>query len=232
MGLRSLIALHSGRYTASISCSRGPKSSSANCSLLRACLSQLFAAAATTHLWPSAPCLIFRQGDHSSEHCCLETAYTLVCFRPWWCSDGKLYSCRRWTRRAVCLTRILKFSSKLKAEFSVRGWISCPFKYLWKCSRVFIVDSNSRRSNSSSSRSWTECCLSKLQPVRFHILLVTVLHQISRWQRRCRQWTSLLFTGSPGQVPHTQPLLVFGKLFLIPVTNRMSIFLRLVLSGA
>jgi hypothetical protein len=138
------MSLHSGRCPASTSCSSCPTSPSAKCSFLGAARSQpLAAAAATTCIFgPSARCSTFRQWKHSSWHGLLDSASALVCFRPWQYSHVKLYSCRRCALRAVCPSKFLKLSSQLRAEYSVRRWNSCPYRYLWKCTNVFTVASN------------------------------------------------------------------------------------------
>jgi hypothetical protein len=54
---------------------------------------------------------------HTSRHGLLEGASVLLWFRPWRCSEVKRYSCRRWTQRAVCPSRFLKFMSQVSAEW-------------------------------------------------------------------------------------------------------------------
>jgi hypothetical protein len=48
-----------------------------------------------------------------------------LCSRPWRFSEAKMYSCSRWTQRAVCPSRFLKVMSLIKAEWSLRRWKSC-----------------------------------------------------------------------------------------------------------
>ena len=99
-----------GRCPVSFSHISGPTPMSANCSLLTASQSHPLTAGAKTIslLGPLAPCLTYWQWRHSSKHGDLERASTFVCLIIWWCSDMKLYSCKRWTHRFVCPSRIPK----------------------------------------------------------------------------------------------------------------------------
>jgi hypothetical protein len=141
------MSFHSGRCPVSTSCRMGPMSGSFSCSVLRATGFQ--PAPATTPMaricLTSVRASTLWQWVHSSWQVRRERGSALLCFRPWRCSEVKLYSCRRWNQRAVCPSRFLKLMSQVSAEWSVRKWKSCPYRYLWECSSVLTMASSSRR---------------------------------------------------------------------------------------
>jgi hypothetical protein len=52
------------------------------------------------------------------------------CFRPWRCSEVKMYSCKRWIQRAVGPCTLLKLMSHVNAEWSVCRWNSLSVEVL------------------------------------------------------------------------------------------------------
>ena len=76
----------------------------------------------------------------SSGHCvCIRLFQSLTVFR---CKFLLLQTLNPSSRLP---SRFLKFSSQVRAKWSMRRWNYCPYKYLWKCSRVFTMASNSQR---------------------------------------------------------------------------------------
>jgi hypothetical protein len=146
VGLKLVMPFHPCHRPVSTSCRMGPMSGPFSCSVPRATESQPPAATAPiAHTsFMSALVLTLWQCVHSWQgH--LERALALLCFRPWWCSEVMLYSCRRWIQHTVCPFRFLKLMSQVSAEWSMRRWNCCPYRYLWICSSVLTMTGSSRR---------------------------------------------------------------------------------------
>jgi hypothetical protein len=85
--------LQNGPMSVSFSCSflrsSGTHSAAGRAEITRTC----FMSTRNSTLW---------QCVHSSWQGRLERASAFLFFRPWRCSEAKMYSCWRWTERAVC----------------------------------------------------------------------------------------------------------------------------------
>ena len=110
-------------------------------------------------VWPLLPCSSCPVSSSASSSVLRAPQFQLSTFLYAWCSGECVHSgvfiylmllrckvvfCRPLNQWVVCHCKFLKLSSQVRVEWSVGSWNSGPYKYLWMCSSVFTMASNSQ----------------------------------------------------------------------------------------